>query len=203
MEKQNQNAENLLFQLQQLQKEGKSVGSLKKRTEETIFEDSEKKLTPQRLRWELIDEDIGVAFYRKGSKHMDFVEGEDEYRGIKYKDIIIYDANLIKDVMVRSKKEPLKSPIEEIPEEIIFRDPEQPLESQITPRPTFPEVKAFSEKVYKEGEPCEVEEIPDIEVYKERSKFSANDSKSWLEKRDEREKKRSEGQSKETSQNEV
>jgi hypothetical protein len=64
-----------------------------------------------RPRWELKDKDTGIAFYRKGDKHMDIIEGEDEYRGVKYKDIIIYDSNLTKDVMVRTKKEPLNGKI--------------------------------------------------------------------------------------------
>lgn len=62
----------------------------------------------ERPRWTLKDKDTGVAFYRKGEKHMDILEGVDEWRGIKYRDIIIYDSNLSKDVLVRTKKEPLK-----------------------------------------------------------------------------------------------
>lgn len=103
----NGNAEGLLFQLKQLQSEGKSVGGLIKRAEEKIWQNSEKKLSPERPHWKVIDQDEGIIFARKGSKHMDILEGEDEYRGCKYRDIIIYDSNLSKDVLVRTKKEPL------------------------------------------------------------------------------------------------
>ena len=102
-----ENNENLLFQLKQLQKEGKSVGGLVKRAEQNLWENSEKKLSPERPRWKIIDRDKGILFARKGSKHMDIIEGEDEIEGYKYKDIIIYDSNPSKDIMVRAKKEPL------------------------------------------------------------------------------------------------
>lgn len=107
MERENGNAEGLLFQLKQLQKEGKSVGGLIKQTEQELWQNSEKKLSPERPRWKIIDKDEGIAFYQKGSKHMDFIEGRDEEEGYTYKDVIIYDANSIGDTLVRHKKESL------------------------------------------------------------------------------------------------
>lgn len=64
-----------------------------------------------RPRWELKDKDKGMAFYRKGNKRMDILEGEDDERKTSYRDIIIYDSNLEKDVLVRSKKGPLNGKI--------------------------------------------------------------------------------------------
>jgi hypothetical protein len=61
----------------------------------------------ERPRWTLKDKDTGMAFYEKGTKRLDILEGEDEYRGVRYKDIIIYDSDFKKDVLVRNKKEPL------------------------------------------------------------------------------------------------
>ena len=107
----------------------------------------------------------------------------------------------------------------QVPETIIFREPEMPLES---PNEFLRRIIEEQEDIepYKEGDPIEEDELPDVEIYHEttfehsmsdynrrwptieaknkkgRSKFSANESKAWLEKRDEREKKRSEGQSK-------
>jgi hypothetical protein len=103
----NGNAENLQFQLKQLQAEGKNVGVIKKHLEEDIWRNSEKKLSPEHPHWKVIDKDKGILFARKGDKHMDIIEGEDEIEGYKYKDIIIYDSNPSKDIMVRAKKEPL------------------------------------------------------------------------------------------------
>jgi hypothetical protein len=105
MGRENGNTENLHFQLKRLQAEGKSVGGFLERTEQTIFENSQKRL--ERPRWEIRDEDKGMRFYKKGTKRMDILEGVDEYRGIKYKDIIIYDSNFNREVLVRTKKEPL------------------------------------------------------------------------------------------------
>jgi hypothetical protein len=106
MERENGNAENLHFQLKRLQAEGKSVGKLLKRTEKTIFDNSQKKL--ERPRWTLRDKGEGMRFYQKGTKRMDILTGVDEWRNIRYKDIIIYDSNMNREVLVRTKKEPLK-----------------------------------------------------------------------------------------------
>jgi len=103
-----ENAENLDFQLKQLQMEGKCVGSIKKHLEEQIWDEVEKKLSPIRPRWKIIDSDTGIIFAKKemkdGSiKHMDILEGEDEERGTKYKSIIIYETGgADRPVMVRT-----------------------------------------------------------------------------------------------------
>ena len=109
----NENNENLYFQISQLQKDGKSVGALKKVIEQEIWHKAEKKLSPIRPRWEIINQDEGILFAQKempnGSvKHMDILEGEKEFTGEKYKDIIIYKVGHEENnVIVRTKKEPL------------------------------------------------------------------------------------------------
>ena len=95
------NIENELFKVNRLQHEGKYCGSLKKDWENKLW-------NKDRPRWEEIDKDKGVAFYKKGNRRMDFIEGEDEERGIKYKDIIIYSSDLSGETLVRNKKEPLE-----------------------------------------------------------------------------------------------
>jgi len=108
MERENGNAENLIFQIKRLQSEGVKVdGCIRQLAENALWENSEKRLSPERPRWKIIDQDKGIIFARKGSKHMDILEGEDEERGIKYRDIIIYDSTFQKDTLVRTKKEPL------------------------------------------------------------------------------------------------
>jgi hypothetical protein len=106
MERENQNAENLLFQIKQLQKEGVKVGVFKDIIENQIWENSEKKLNPERPRWKIIDKDEGVLFARKDypdkTRHMDILEGTDDDNR-KYKSIIIYDVgNEERPIMVRS-----------------------------------------------------------------------------------------------------
>lgn len=108
MERENGNAENLIFQIKRLQSEGVKVdGCIRQLAENALWENSAKRLEPERPRWKIIDKDEGIAFYQKGSKHMDFIEGRDEEEGYTYKDVIIYDANSIGDTLVRHKKESL------------------------------------------------------------------------------------------------
>jgi hypothetical protein len=110
MEKEKENAENLYFQLNQLQKEGKIVSGLKKEAEKKIWENSEKKMSPERPRWKIIDKDEGITFYQKGSKRMDIINFTDEDRPKKFRDILVYDTNdPVKTMMVRRTECPKKN----------------------------------------------------------------------------------------------
>ena len=110
----NENAENLYFQLGRLQAEGKSVGVLRARTEQIIFQKTpidetmdeiyeakkrcyvnRKKEVHNRPRWEIKNQDEGVIIatknYKDGARHMDILEGKDPFTGEGFKSIIIYD----------------------------------------------------------------------------------------------------------------
>ena len=110
-----ENDESLIFQLDILKKEGKCIGKTKDRVESQIWDKAEKKLSPVRPRWEVVDSDEGVFFARKDYsedrvKHMDIIEGEKEFTKEKYKDIIIYETGneenpvLVRNANVRKKR---------------------------------------------------------------------------------------------------
>lgn len=106
----NENNENLYFQISQLQREGKSCGALKKQVEQQIWHKSEKKLSPDRPRWQIIDQDEGIIFAQKempnGSKrHMDIIEGYDDDKNIHYRDILLYEVGKeTQTMMVRNSR---------------------------------------------------------------------------------------------------
>jgi len=107
----NEENENLLFQLEQLKAEGKKVNGLIGQTEEKMWKESEKELSPERPRWKIIDSDEGVLFARKDypdkTRHMDILEDSEH----KSKSIIIYDVGNEEKpiIMMRSRKSAYES----------------------------------------------------------------------------------------------
>jgi hypothetical protein len=106
----NEENENLLFQLEQLKAEGKKVNGLIGQTEEKMWKESEKELSPERPRWKVIDKDEGIIFAEKElpdgrKKHMDIIDFEDKKTGEKHRDIILYEVgNEIKTIMTRNNR---------------------------------------------------------------------------------------------------